>query len=1425
MGSVTNGEQPLRTEPQQIPGEQKEPEHSSVIDVVEKSYHGDLAVTFVPNTVAKADPPVVNGFSVATPTKRGMPYQKAQLLFMPVESQKYWSFQLAGASAANFPPKQTTGFCVRSKATFTRPLQIPEYCATTISTSNLLRGAWALVLARYLDSTDVVFGSNVSEYLAPIPEKQDILGSSFLTLPLRVQINKDDTTTEFLGKLQQQISDMIPHAHTGLENIHRLGNEVSEVCNFQNQLIVQRNEKTHAAEERSIEPIRKDLGVCPLVVQCAIGNQESVEVEFIFDAGSISPQQIHTICDQFEYIVTQLMTQETCLLSDINLCGPQDMRQILQWNRRTLPRRVHACVQDLISEQALRDPDHEAIHACDGSVTYAELDKLSDHLAVHLASLGVHVEIMVAMCFEKSKWAVIAMLAILKAGGAFVSLDPAHPANRHRELLGRINAEIIITSPEVAPSCSGMVKHTVVLSADFISQLPKSKSDGNGSASLGVGGSPEGAAYVIFTSGSTGTPKGMVVEQAALCSSIIGHGEAYSLEPASRVLQFSNFTFDSCLSEILTPLVFGGTVCMPSDAQRLQDIAKFIRDAEVNMAILTPTFASTLKPEEIPTLRTLILSGEKISRAQLETWCDKVEFINAYGPSEVCVDCMLHVIRSSDDSPNKIGFAHNATCWIVDPDDHDRLAPIGCPGELVVQAPGLARGYLGDEEQTKASFLATAEWLPASVVGEGRPFRLYKTGDLVRYNHDGSMEYIGRKDTQVKLRGQRLELGEIEYNIRKVLPNLEHIVVELVGQASHNVLVGFLAFPRAHEGEGGQDLKDLLLPMDETMRNTLTRLVDDLEAALPLFMVPRLFLPLQDMPFTSSMKIDRKRLRIWASNMSAAQLASYSLVRQEKIVPTTEMEFKIRELWAEVLKIDAEAIGKNDNFLRIGGDSISAIGLVSRARRQGISLTIASIFNDGRLSHVAASAGLIDRASSALQEVPVAPFSLLPADRIDNMLRQAREQCQLSSDQIIEDVYPCTPLQEGLMTLTLQQPSSNIVRYVYRLNGQVDAARFKDAWSKTVLHCVNLRTRIVFVEGRMAQVVVRGDTCWNFDDHADSVLAIEDERGISMGYGSQLFRYALVQGNDGHLYFIWIMHYCILDPWTGDLMRQKLHSAYHDVVGPKLQPFNHFIKYIADLNHEECNAYWTAQLQGAQRTVFPQCNLEHKTKEGTARTGQFIRLPTNSVSWPPSPASSITRATVLRAAWALMLARYCKSEDVCFGTNISGRNAPTPGLDAMVGLMPATVPVRVRFDGGQTAIAWLQEIQAQATNMTAFEQYGLRNISELSREARAACDFTSLMIIQPAHLLDSAAASDSVMVSAADGLEGYFNYPLLKGYFTQPLFVQILVYEDHVGFDAVYDPCVMVESQIRELSDHFERALKQLCTLDETTLIGHMLLH
>lgn len=379
----------------------------------------------------------------------------------------------------------------------------------------------------------------------------------------------------------------------------------------------------------------------------------------------------------------------------------------------------------------------------------------------------------------------------------------------------------------------------------------------------------------------------------------------------------------------------------------------------------------------------------------------------------------------------------------------------------------MAKGYLNDEDRTKSSFIHSVSFLPEPSQGETRKF--YKTGDLARYNANGTMEYLGRLDTQVKVRGYRIELGEVEYSIQKSLPNAEHVAVDVVRLDSRELLAAFISFNEsdgANRKDSDSPSGPSLLDMDDGLLSSLTRVDSDLRAMLPSYMVPSVFIPLTTMPFNTSLKMDRQKLRSMVLDLADDDLATYSLSNREWVAPSTDMELKLRSLWAEVLHVDENSIGKHDNFLQIGGDSITAIQVVNAAQKEHITLTVNQVFTDPRLSHLATAASN----GKAVDSFVTDKFGLIPRESVDHVTNLAREKCKLSDEQDIEDLYPGTPLQEGLMALTMRQPGSYVAKTVFKLPEYVSDEKFIKAWEKTVAACSNLRTRIVLINDSLCRL-------------------------------------------------------------------------------------------------------------------------------------------------------------------------------------------------------------------------------------------------------------------------------------------------------------------------------------------------------------------
>mgnify|MGYP002346556912 CR=1 FL=1 len=912
---------------------------------------------------------------------------------------------------------------------------------------------------------------------------------------------------------------------------------------------------------------------------------------------------------------------------------------------------------------------------------------------------------------------------------------------------------------------------------------------------------PSNAAYVLFTSGSTGKPKAIIVEHSALCGSMLGYRRCYQMNGESRVLQFSSYVFDVSLSEMFETLIFGGTICTPTDRQRLDDLTGFINEAKVNTAMLTSSFLKTLDHEELPTITTLMLVGEAPTKEALQTWTPRARVINAYGPSEVSVFIGSHEYKTADEQPTNVGRAFTGNMWIVESGDYNKLAPIGCIGEILIER-NMARGYLNDEERTRSAFIPKVDFLPS---GRNSAIKFHRSGDLGRYNADGTIEYLGRRDTQVKLRGYRIELGEIEWNIQSSLADTEHVAADVVKLDGRETLVAFISFEEdVEEGsENSANLPKHIIPPSNALKKTFASLSDDLRNVLPSYMVPSLFVPLYNMPFNTSLKLDRGLLRQLAASLTKEHVAGLSLDDGEKVAPTTEMEFKLRDLWAAVLKTDADSISKHDSFLRVGGDSMSAIRLVSLAQKEGVSLTVAGIFANPRLSAMAVSVS-----GSVVKSYEAEPFSLL---YVAENLARAEKQCNLEPGQRIEDCYPVTSLQEGLMALAIKQSGSYTAQIGFVIAPHVNVSRFRAAWERTLQLCANLRTRIVNVPGGTMQVLVKSDAAWE-PSHGLSVQGFKDSiERTPMGYGSRLCRYAIIQENGKH-YFQLAMHHAIYDGWTMSLVMRTLIATYLGQPVTPLRPYVNFVKYVMELKEETARDYWAKELEGATQATFPPTN--RNGPESKSLTATMIK----NIKFPATSDSSITKATIVRAAWAMILAKYSDTSDVTFGMTLSGRQAPVPGLDEMAGAVIATVPVRVRINDQGTVHDFLQNVQAKASEMIAYEQTGMQNISKINAETQEACNFTSLLIIQPFTPLGEGAEDDpeAVILPAATAEDG--DVPAYEGYFNYPLVMQAYINDVEVTLSLTYDTGVLTESRLEALCHHFDHCVQELVPENKTAI-------
>uniref|UniRef100_A0A0B7KPS8 Carrier domain-containing protein n=1 Tax=Bionectria ochroleuca TaxID=29856 RepID=A0A0B7KPS8_BIOOC len=923
------------------------------------------------------------------------------------------------------------------------------------------------------------------------------------------------------------------------------------------------------------------------------------------------------------------------------------------WNSQ-VPATVYKCMHTIVEEQVAIQPDKQAVFAWDGNFTYAELDTLATQLAFHLASLGVGSGTMVPLCFEKSRWTIVAMLAVLKAGGAFVPLDPSQAVDRQKAILSQLECFVAVTSPQHSDLLTQHGYTVVTIGSGTIEKLPKSTT-----STLSVHSDPSSPAYVLFTSGSTGQPKGVILDHSAASSSCMYNGSHIQFNSESRVLQFSAYTFDVSVLEIFIALFYGGCICVPSDADRLDRLERTIDAMKADIAILTPTVSQLLNPKQIQSLKTLILAGEKAADEDFARWQPSVRGINGYGPTEVTM-CSLNVFGDVWADGSCIGKPVGAVFWVVELEDHNQLAPIGEIGELLVEGPVLCRGYLRDSEKTAAAFIENPPWLVQGGPGhEGRQGRLYKTGDLVRYNkEDGSLVFIGRKDTQVKIHGRRVELGEIEHHVRSCIPGARHVVAEMIlpgGGGLSPIIATFVALD-GHDGPVHTQAEEVrAMPLSAGVEEMLLE-------RLPAYMQPAVYFALRSLPMSTSGKADRRRLREIGASFSAQQLADlHRGTSQGRRPVTTDAERQMQRIWASVLGIPTSTISADDSFFQLRGDSYTAMKLVALARHEGLSLSVADVF---RLPHLATLVDAVYRENAVPPEEAIGAFSLLKGTESKDEVRACiAHLCNIALEHV-EDAYPCTPLQEGLLSLTLKMPVTYVGRILFDLPQHTNLPKFRRAWQQAAQQLPVLRTRVVYdSQLGLVQAVIQEDIQWQSGTGLDQYL--EQDQSKHMGLGLPLARYAIITEHDnkdgpGGIRFVWTLHHSLYDGHSLSRMIELVASIYNGVPPDRpFKDFKFFSRYLSRVDTEAIGRYWQSAFKGYSSVPVLASCLSENPRVNTMVHHEF--------TVPPITESNITTATLIRAAWALAVAGWRGSMDVVFGATVSGRNAPL--LDTLATLL------------------------------------------------------------------------------------------------------------------------------------------------------------
>jgi amino acid adenylation domain-containing protein len=1303
------------------------------------------------------------------------------ILRTDVQSDRdYWANELAGRGRPSFfPSLPSVAYQPKPNTNreFTRALpgRIPSY--TTLP--DLIWAAWALTTGAYTDGEDVIFGATLTGRMSSLQAVESIVGPTFTSVPLRIHISPNDTIGTLLQHVATKRVGMLPHEHFGLHNIQKINKETEAACQFQNIVILQSGQRHTQTDSMfssfTAEGDLSDFNVYALMVQLFMEDNQIV-ISASFDSSVISETQTERLFGQFEQLVDQLSTRpRMSSIRDIDRISTDDRKQILSWNRSAYATPEY-CIHDKIEEMATREPFAEAVAAWDGNLNYTELLTLSKSLGQKLLELKVQPEVTVALAFEKSKLAVVAALAVLQAGGSFVFLNPLHPHARLRTIVQESGADIILTSENIAAKIQSLAPHVVLISESYLTGLKTSLEPIRLTDVR-----PEHKACIVFTSGSTGRPKGIILQHSTICASLEAHADVVNINSHSRVLQFADFVFDMALYEIFSTLMSGGCVCLPSEHERVNDLVSNLIRFEINWAFFTPSTVVLFQPSDVPGLRTLVVGGEPMKQEIVDMWAERLDLIQCSAPAETTV-CMFQKMQS--DTPRyHLGRAVGGIAWIVDPDNHHVLAPIGTVGELVIDGPVVARGYINKDDMKTGGFIKAPDWAAINGLSTTNRRNIFKCGDLVHYADNGTLKFVARKDAQVKLRGQRVEVSEVEHHLQTQLL-AEDVAVIVIGEISRSTLVAFLAPKGSRIGdEAVLDSSRLAW-----IRSTGPNVQAYLSGLLPGFMVPNFIIPLTHMPLNGSGKVDRRTLHSIGSSLSQYDLTLLGSQPVAKNQPSTTAQLKLQSLWAACLNIDRDTIGINDSFLAMGGDSVLAMRLVGLARKEGLHFSVADVFQTPRLTELAAIIRVEDPYEPGHFN---APFSMLPHPSVEQIRQQTAKQCGVQPEQI-EDIYPCTALQEGLVALSIKHTNAYMAQQVFRVPPTTDIDRLRVSFEKTAQVLPILRTRFVQLsDGRLLQTVLTDDFTWLRRDGLAEYL--REDAALPVELGAAFMRMAIVKDDDGVDYIAWTLHHALYDGLCLPKMMDLVISAYNDpgslaTLDQAILQYSRFVGYLRAIEGKDCVSFWSSRLANATPTAFPPiAPIRYVVKPDSSME--------RSVQVSRTSRSEITMASILIASWAVLLSRNTDNNDVVFGLTVSGRNQSFAGIESLLGPTMATVPFRVHIDPTRTALDLAQTVQGHAIEMIPWQHFGLQNIKKISPEVYSACDFQTLLVIQPSGLTEN----HILQYQPKDENSTFRTYPLT-------LIAELS--DTSITLSAKYDSNIIPDEQMRRLLGHYEEVFR-----------------
>ncbi len=1228
-------------------------------------------------------------------------WQRQWLQGQVLESQlDYWKRQLAGSPPLLELPTDRARPAVQSFRGTHHEFVLPGPLSVSLGALSrqedvtlfmTLLAAFDVLLHRYTGQDDVLVGSPIANRNRA--EIEELIGFFVNTLVLRVDLSGNPTFRELLGRVRRVTLEAYDHQDMPFE---RLVEELQPTRDLSHNPLFQVLFQLQNAPGGDWElpglrvgRLEIELGMSPF--DWAVSFWEEPDglsglVEYntdLFDATTITRMTAH-----YQTLLESIVANPDRPIADLPILTDVERDQILaEWDGVEIDPTQDVCVHHLFEKQVERTPEAVAVSFKDDELSYRDLNAGSNQVAHALRDLGVEPQQPVAVLLESGPQRIMVLMGILKAGCAFVCLDPAHPAERLRQILKHVSPPCLISESvclshhlQLLPQfCRAAECQVIVMDRQAGQKGQPELGDGfhgsdyvaiHPSTNLPTTINPVDPAYVAYTSGSTGRPKGIVQSHRSLEQFVHWFSHQFDIRPSKRIAQWVSITFDPAYAEIFAALCSGATLCLVNTLTKSDPTttARWLKREKISHLQVVPSFSRQLlqviQAEEnghhpLPDLEFVLLAGEVIPVHLMHAWLEhfprQPKFFNLYGPTEAIVaTCYPVEAVGLDQRSIPIGRAIDGSQVLI-LDQQQNLCPIGVKGELYIRGRYLTLGYFRRPEETQRAFVQNP-------LHSDYPDPVYRTGDLGRWLPDGTIEFFGRVDHQVKIRGMRVELEDIEAVLSKHQSVKECAVIVQDYGVDDQQLVAYV--------KASDDLSPSLLR-------------DYLSKQLPVYMVPAMYVLLEALPHTISGKIDRKALpRVDKQQM---------IVDTAYVAPQTPVENGLAEIWQELLHI--AKISVQANFFDLGGHSLLATQVMSRVRNAfQVELPLRKLFEGPSIAKLAREVETTWRAQQGVQSPP-----LVPTSREGNL--------------------PLSFAQQRLWFLTQLEPNSgfyNIPRSL-RLVGQLDVAALENSLSEIVRRHEALRTTFRTVDSVLCQVIAPSHPMsltieslqeWpesEREERARQLASEEAQRPFDLARGP-LVRFRLLKLDREDHVLLLTVHHIVSDGWSTGVLVRELRTLYEAFLAGKpsllpelpIQYADYAIwqrQWLQGQVLESQLDYWKHQLAGAPLLTELPTDRARPAIQSFRGTYQDFMLPRalSESLQALSRREGVTLFMTLLAAFQTLLYRYTRQTDIVVGSPIAGRHYTE--IETLIGFLANMLVLRTDLSGEPTFRGLLRRVR------------------------------------------------------------------------------------------------------------------------------------